>query len=488
MRYFKKQKDSNYKGAFGELVVSEMTPIIQVSNQYRVDPNSNPRFKTITTGSATIDNDEGLFRAQTGVDVNSIASLRTDQVLTYRPGQGATAYFTAGFSDGTANSRQFAGLGSETDQIGFGYDGTDFVAVHQYNGQPEIQQLEISAGATGNETATITLDDDEYSISLVSGSAANTAKQISDELGSNSDADTDWETQQVDNSVYIVARQLGDKTGTFSFSSDGNAAGSYTEVASGADYTKNNTAQSLWSVLPEPFPGFDPTKLQLYRVQFGYLGAAGAEYSVYDKNKHEFRVVHRLDWAGENIYPFLKSPDMNIRYEVASEGSISNLSVRGASAMAGVEGQVRLVDQTRAYSTTKTSISTTLRNIITLRDLLVYSSQINMGAIIPVTANVAVEHNKPVVIEVYKNATVTGEESAYVEENVSIAEVDTTGTTLSGGTLVDGTVLGINGRTTLDLKLTRKQLSRGDSITIAAKTTSGTATSVTVTLVWLEDR
>jgi hypothetical protein len=111
--------------AFGEVMVAESTPVIQIDFVYGVN---NVTTKTSTTGTGSISNGNGLFTASTGASASSTAIVYSARNLKYRPGQGALVRFTALFTTGVANSRQVAGLGfpNLVDGIFFGYDGADF--------------------------------------------------------------------------------------------------------------------------------------------------------------------------------------------------------------------------------------------------------------------------------------------------------------------------------------------------------------------------
>jgi len=111
--------------AFGEVMVAESTPVIQIDFVYGVNDVTT---KTSTTGTGSVSNGNGMFTASTGASASSEALVYSARNLKYRPGQGALARFTALFTTGVANSRQVAGLGFPdlTNGIFFGYDGTDF--------------------------------------------------------------------------------------------------------------------------------------------------------------------------------------------------------------------------------------------------------------------------------------------------------------------------------------------------------------------------
>ena len=51
-------------------------------------------------------------------------------------------------------------------------------------------------------------------------------------------------------------------------------AATVTETTAGAAKTDAHTAQASWNVTTTPFSGFDPTKINIYKIEYGYLGVA----------------------------------------------------------------------------------------------------------------------------------------------------------------------------------------------------------------------
>ena len=57
----------NQKGAFGELITSHKTPIVQIANKYRIDPtNMTNLIQVFSATGGTADNNGNLFRCQSG--------------------------------------------------------------------------------------------------------------------------------------------------------------------------------------------------------------------------------------------------------------------------------------------------------------------------------------------------------------------------------------------------------------------------------------
>ena len=164
----------------------------------------------------TADNNENKFRCQTGTSLGGYSVIRSNNTLNYKAGQGVEGQFTASFTAGVALSLQFAGMFSISETLAFGYDGTDFSCLHSYGGLAEVQKIVVTA--TGAGTTTVTLDDDAVAITTTAGTVQTVAEEIRAGLAADGTVNAKWRFEQVDDAVFVIAKSVGDKTGTFSVS------------------------------------------------------------------------------------------------------------------------------------------------------------------------------------------------------------------------------------------------------------------------------
>jgi hypothetical protein len=289
----------------------------------------------------------------------------------------------------------------------------------------------------------------------------------------------------------VIAKSVGNKTGTFSFAAGSTGAtATVTEQTAGVAKTDDHIAQSAWNVTTSPFASFDPTKLNIYKVEYGYLGAANINFSIYNPNTGEFVLVHREKFVDTQTTTNLGSPDLKIGWTAASLGSSgTNLIVTGGSAEAAVEGRDEVKNNAFAADNSVASVDTTLTNIITIKNRTVYGNRFNLGKIFPLDVSIDNDHTKGAIVELYVNATLGGTTNyQYEDQNNSIALVDKAGTTVTGGTLVDAFTVPKGGDAEVDLKKLSIVLNPEDTITVAAKTISGTSTAITGAFVWQEEK
>lgn len=483
--------DKHQKGAFGDSMTSHKTPVVQIANKYEIDPGNLDSLEIFEATGGTADNNGNLFRCQTGTSAGGYGVIRSKETLNYRAGQGVEATITAIFTTGIASSLQFAGMFSLTETLAFGYNGTSFSVLHSYNGYAEIQSLQITGAASGSENATVTIDSDAVVIGITSGIGGVdlNAQEIAEGLKGDATVSGKWRIEQIDDTVYCIAKTVGNKTGTFSFSS-ATATASWTEEKQGAAKTDNHVAQASWNVTTTPFSGFDPTNLNIYKIQYGFLGTANISFYIYDPNKGDFVLVHEIEWANTGTATHLGSPNLKVGWTSASLGSSgTNLTVQGASAGMFLQGDEVLKNNTFSKTNSKASVSTTSTNIITIKNRLVYGLRHNLGKIIPLQVSIDNDHNKGSIIEIIRNPTVSGTyNNQYIDEFNSIAVYDTGGTTVTGGTVIATRLISAAGSAILDLTDLKSEILPEDTLVVAAKTISGTSTTITASITWKEEK
>lgn len=473
------------KGSFGEQITAHKTPVIQISNRYRRDPSEIEDVEIFEATGGTADSNDNKFRCQTGTSLGGYAVVRSNGTLNYKAGQGVEAQFTARFTTGVALSLQFGGLFSISDTLAFGFDGVDFSCLHSYDGLAEYQKITVTA--TGAGTTTVTLDNDVVNITTTAGTVQTVAEEIRAGLASDPTVGVKWRVEQINDEVHIISTSVGDKTGTFSVT--GASTCTIVEITAGKLKTDNHTAQSSWNVRTTPFTGFDPTELNIYKIQFGYLGIANIKYFIYNPETAEWVLVHQVKWANANSVTHLGTPNLKIGWTAASLGSTgSNLTVEGASASIMMEGDEILQNDVHAVEATQSAVGTTSVPVLDLRNRITFGKVFNLSKIIPLRLSVDNDHTKGIIIEIWKNATLSGTTNYQKVDDTSTVVYDVDATGYTGGKFVDGFTIGANNSRDISLKEVLPNILPDETLVITAKTASGTGAIVTSILTWQEDK
>ncbi len=474
------------KGSFGEQITSHKTPVVQLDNKHQLDPANHQDVEIFEATGGSADNNKNLFRCQSGTSLGGYGVIRSLSTLNYHAGQGIEAQYTASFTTGVPLSLQFGGMFNLTNTLAFGYDGANFGIIHEYAGEAEVQLITVTA--TGAGTTTVTLGGDAVGITTTAGTVQTVAEEIRAGLEADGTVSAKWRFEQVNDRCYAISKSVGDKTGTFSVT--GASTCTIVEKTAGLTKSSSNVVQANWNVSSSPFDGFDPTKINIYKIQFGYLGVANINFSIYNPSTGEWVLVHRQKWANDYNTTHISDPNFKIGWTAASLGATgTNLTVEGASASLMLEGDELLENDTHAHEAVKTSIGTTLTNLLTIKPRVIFNDRYNLGKIKPLRLSVDNDHTKGIIVELYKSATVSGTLNyQYDGEFTTVAVVDEAGTTVSGGTFVDGFTVGSNLSEDVDLKEIVPRLLPGETLTVAVKTTSGTASNTTGIFTWKDDK
>lgn len=231
----------------------------------------------------------------------------------------------------------------------------------------------------------------------------------------------------------------------------------------------------------------DPTKGNVYEISFQWLGFGQITFGVEDETTGRFIKVHTINYANNNTVPSLLNPSFPITWSTENTTNNTNITVKGASCCAEIEGKIEYLGPTNAIGNTKTGVTTTLTNILTIRNKSSFASKTNKTPLNILKYSVAVDGTKPAEFQLIKNTTLGGTPSyTDVSTNTSIVDYDTAGTTITGGQVIDFATLSKDGSLNVNPNVSDIVLAPGDTLTLAVNATSST-TDVTVAVRWVED-
>lgn len=477
MSYIPEQKFN--RSTFGDTVTTELRPYVTLKATYGILDECESFSATGGAVAAT----NGEFVLTTGTSIGGYGIIWSRQPVVYLPGVGAEARATARFTTGVANSLQSVGFFSSTDGMFFGYNGTSFGIMHRYHGEVEVRTLTVTSGSGGAATVTVTLDGVAYTAAITSGSTTQNAHEIEHALNAGAAA-TLWNIQHIGSTVVFVYKWVGAKSGAYSVSvSAGTFAGNIAQNKAGATPTETWTAKASWNV--DTASWLDPTKGNLFKFEFAYLGYGPLRFSVFNPTRREWQLVHVVDWANANAQTNFGNPTLRVGWVSASLGSTTNLTVAGASAMGGLQGRV---DRSHVFGQPGTATGvTTQTQVLSIRIRREFGDRSNNSIMTPKLLSIGTDSNKGAVFRIFLNPTVSGTTAhAYIDETNSICTYDTAGTTVSGGRNLGVYSVGPSGRASISLDDLNIVLIAGDELVITAEVTSGAASEMTAAITWNE--
>jgi hypothetical protein len=474
--------DSPLSG-FGELQTVAPQPTGQVAFIYGL----NPLLVTsdVYGAGASVSAVNGEATLASGTATDGYARLTSKKVAKYRAGQATLARWTARFTTGSSGNRQMAGLYNIEAGYQIGYNGTQFGILYTETGTVEVQTLTITTKASSATNVTVTLDGGTpVTVAVTNGANTSvTAAEIA--AGNYSQSAGGWDAVAVGNVVYFTRKTAGPAgASTFNPGTSG-ALGTFAILTTGVNPTETFIAQSTWNgTVPT---GFDPTKGNVYGVQFQYLGYGDAFFYIEDGGTGRFVLVHTIRNANTRTSTNLRNPNLYLTWESKNTGTGTSVTMRGASGGTFVEGQIAFLGAQFATTVTKTIGAATETPVLSLRADTVYQNRLSTAQLQIDRLSVACDGTKSVDFKVYKNGTLTAPQFARVNANTSAADYDSAATalTLGNGTQVYAFSVAKTGNETESVTDLDLFLQTGDTLTITAYSVN--ASDVSASIIWVED-
>jgi len=484
--------------AFGEPYGITITPVIQLDSIYGTTTEVIQTYTAGTGASSGANSNTAMWEVNSGTSIGGYGVLRCKRFLRYRPGQGALTRFTAAFTTPVSNSTQRAGLFNQENALMIGYNGTEFGVLRATGGKAQITVLTIDTAPNATQTVTITLNGTPFSFSISANTVSGAAADITTH-----DGFTGWIAEQVDNTVVFLSDSLGNKSGTYSFSSTGNATATFSVKQVGVAQTEYWTKQSDFNIdkLDGTGPSkmiLDPTKLNVYQINFRWLGAGEIRYAIEDQITGNMVFFHREHYTNQYLVPHIAQPSFKIGYVVYSLGSTTNLRVTGASMMGAIEGDIRQNELNRSTSVSKTTLAqNTLHHLLTIRNPYVTNGKsgalngnyiLNAKEIILKDISIGTQGNDPGIVHIFfepTSFTGTHNYTSQPKDNGMISTVDGT-FNKAVDTAICRFVTAINGEAQYKLSDFRVTIPPGSNISIGIESTAQIS-RVSMALVFSED-
>jgi len=455
--------------AFGDLAVTQSTPVYKGSAQYgllnEVIPLSSLGGVATSVGS--------LFSCQSGTSQGGFGSISLNGSLAFRPGQGEKDLFTARFTTGQAGSEQFAGAINTNSGAGWGYNGTEFGILLRFGGAIEIQELTITTAATGSETATVTITGNDYPVNLTAGDVQHNASEVANSLSAQVPL---WFFEQVDNQVIATSLIAAPMPGAFNFTS-ATAVASFDQITEGVLPIDSWYKQASWN--GESMPKLNPSMLNNYKIQFG---ASVGYFSIFSATKNDYVLVHVINTNNSQTSLLIKNPTFGHTWYALNRAGTTNVSTEGSFAGLYREGKNTPTKATDSISATATNIDTTLTPLFSIRVGNVLNGVINEAKAIIKSIQIASDSGKPIEAVILKDAALVGSNWQYKDKGNSSIQVDTSAVSFTGGQSVS-----VTGFQTLIRDDVDAELLRDGVFTLAVRTTGGSPSDFSGVITYLED-
>jgi hypothetical protein len=359
------------RNAFNDAVVTQQTEQVNLNFTYEINPEKVYDF---TFGQATNSIESGKLLISAGPTSNSIGAVVSRRTINYRPGLGACARFTAGFTTGVSGvgAGSSAGIGTEENALLFNYKDNTMNIIHRRHGQRDSRLLDFSNGSDTSGNIVVTLNDNLITGVVTNNSSLNadTATEFTSGLNPISLLIAGYQAFNYGNYVEFIALRTGPKTGVFDVDFGvTNATGTLTQTATGVVAIETTIPQSTWNHDvadgTQFLPNVDWSKGNVFQIKYQWLGFGLMEFFVEHPDKGTFVRVHDIHHAGSSDIPSLGNPNLPIIY-VAGNGSTSDtVEIFGSSAAGFLEGGTKLTNHINKKSAAATkTIGTTAEPLL----------------------------------------------------------------------------------------------------------------------------
>ena len=234
---------------------------------------------------------------------------------------------------------------------------------------------------------------------------------------------------------------------------------------------------------------FDPTKGNIYKISFGYLGFAAINYEVMNVDGG-FTSIYKDEYPNAHLVSHILNTNLQPRAEVGNTGNNTDISISTASFTAGVVNGGGTDPSSRKFSfdQSNTSIVAGVYNVITFRSKSTFNSLTNYIQSQLSLISIASDLSKNSVWEFRRNMTITNTPTwTDVDTNNSVLDYSTDAIITAGtGELVIAFTLGKVDRLFENVLDYNIELFPNDTMTIVVTTPGGTSGTFDYALRWKE--
>jgi len=509
--------------AFGDISITEVTPVVQLEAIYGINGEINEYFQTYNgnSGSAgVIPNNGELFYADSSNNAGGYGVIRSKRFLRYRPGQGGLSRFTAMFTQGISGTEQRAGLFNQESAFMFGYHDASFGILHSLNAKSHIEQFTVDTATTSAGSITITLNgvDNVVQVSNSSDLIQNAGQIAYAKTVSVDPSFNGWLVEQCDNKVFFLSESvgpLGTLANDFSFNDTGSTGltGTFETLQSGVAATDNWIYQSDWNVDKLDGNGasgmtLDPTKLNVYQIRYKWLGSGSIAFYIESNLTGNFILVHIIQRANQFQEVSIQNPSLKcgyVAYNTANPGD-TGVIVKGASMMMGIEGQIKYNTYSRSVSNNIELSADSMSHILSIKNRIIYNNKFNSKELILNNISLGLgepnsngNDNQPIDIYLLLNGVQSNQS---LTDNYNFSTIQGTPVCVSKNTDINYTIINtpdyqnipiltkyITKQTSTNISLVDKRIiiSPGDILTIYAFNPNPKSFPIHASLTWIID-
>jgi hypothetical protein len=231
----------------------------------------------------------------------------------------------------------------------------------------------------------------------------------------------------------------------------------------------------------------DPTKGNLYQIQFLWQGYGNMKFYVYEPETGKFVLYHNLHYANTNTEVTVGNPIFPLYMSIANTSNAGEANLRCTSIVAFNEGQIHRKGPIHFIDKTTSGMTTTNAHLLTLRNKTTYNGYTNSSQVYILDIDVANDHTNHGTVLVYKNCVLSDATWEDYDTDDSIVEYTNSATIDTFGEKYIGQIIGTYESKSLSSQSYEIYLAPGESLTIVGRENIGIDGIMTVGMNWQED-
>lgn len=476
-------KESGVTTAYGDQSMAEPTPIIQVEFSYGINPRELSTEINEALGSTSTSH--GLATCSTGATADSHVVIQSRIPAEYQPGTGIANKFSGMFSVPAVGSIQRIGIGNPEDGYFFNYIDEEFSVTVLHGGIRELAKFVITSGATSDGDITITLNGDAKTVAVINGDTVyDIARKIESEpswslLGDGWNVFIQGDTVRFRS--FLAIEMAG--AVTYGAGVTGSAA-TVTEELDGLTPEITSIAQADWNNDKMDSTGpsgmtIDHTKLNVFKIQFQYLGAGAIEYFIESDTTGDYVLVHRINYVNKNTAPSIHNPSLPVFMMAMNIANDTDIQVHSSSM--GLFSQGKVSNKGIIFSVGGDQTVTTEEIVFALNLPPIFNGVPSRVVAKPITLSLVADGTKPVKFRVYRDPIINDSPVfAELAPTISPMAFTTTPNTTATGIELTSFTLAKENAQTFDLTVFGIEGVTGSGFAVTAESASSSVVSASL--------
>ena len=177
---------------------------------------------------------------------------------------------------------------------------------------------------------------------------------------------------------------------------------------------------------PNFITDFDNTKINIFRITYGWLGTATITFEW--KSPDKWIVIHQMRQENVDTVPNTTNPQLPISIDITKTAGATDIIMHSGSWGGGVNGPISHVGDRYFTKIVGPSTISTEAVLVNFQNVSTFQSKTNRVNIEGIRIGISTDGAKNAIVKIYKNLTITSPTWVNVDATNSVMQTDTVGT------------------------------------------------------------